>query len=121
MAHHLIAQIFVIFFFQSETVVFLLLVPVLQTNDQINILGILNTGDTEQCLHINDSDTTLFDKVFGDIRCGSNKRLITDLADLNSIICNQTMSSLDQFQRRLGLTDAALTGDQDTLAVDIHQ
>ena len=31
------------------------------------------------------------------------------------------MSSSDQLQGCLGLTDAALSGDQDALAVDIHQ
>ena len=57
----------------------------------------------------------------GDIRCGSHQFHITDFADLHHIVTYQTMSTLDQFQRSLALTDAALTHDQDTFAVYIHQ
>ena len=57
----------------------------------------------------------------GDIRCSSHQFHITDFADLHHIITYQTMSTLDQFQRSLALTDAALTHDQDTFAIYIHQ
>ena len=45
MANHLISKVFGIFFFQSETVILLLLVPVLQTDYQVNVLGILKVED----------------------------------------------------------------------------
>ena len=56
-----------------------------------------------------------------DIRGRTYQRIITDFTQFYHIIGYQTMSSSDQLQGRLGLTDAALAGDQDALAVDIHQ
>ena len=59
--------------------------------------------------------------MFCDIRCRTYQRIITDLTEFYHIIGYQTMTSSDQLQCCLGLTDAALTGDQDTFTVDIHQ
>ena len=56
-----------------------------------------------------------------DIRGASHQRILTDSADLHHIIRDKTMPSLDQLQRRLGLTDAALARDQHALAVYVHQ
>ena len=57
----------------------------------------------------------------GNIRCTSNQRRITDLLDLNYIICNQTVASLDQLQSGLRFTDTTLTHDQNTFAIYIDQ
>ena len=120
-AHYLISQIFGVTFFQSQSVVLFIFIPVFQADDQIDRLRIFYGRCTEQSLDIHDADTTQFNEVLCDIRCGTHQRIIADLAEFYHIIGYQTMSSLDQLQSRLGLTDAALAGDQDTLAVDIHQ
>ena len=121
MAYHLIAQIFGIILFQSQSVVLFVLIPIFQTDDQVNGLGIFYGQCTKQCLDIHDADTTQFNKVFCDIRCRTYQRIITDFTQFYHIISYQTMSSSDQLQGCLGLTDAALTGDQDAFTIDIHQ
>ena len=104
------------------TVVFFIFIPLFQLDDKIDGLGILNTLDTEQGLHIDDTDAAKLDKMPGDIRRsippGSSS---LTLADLHHIITDKTMASLDQLQSSLALTDTALTCDQNTLAVNIHQ
>ena len=55
------------------------------------------------------------------IRCRTHQCLITDLADLNYIICHQTMTSLNQFQSGLAFTDPTLTHDQDAYTIYIHK
>ena len=59
--------------------------------------------------------------MLGNIRRASHQSLIADLADLHNIICYQTMSSLDQLQRRLALSDSALAHNQNALAEYIDQ
>jgi len=41
--------------------------------------------------------------------------------DLNHIVGDQTVTTLDQLQSSLTLTDATLAHDQDTFTIDIHQ
>ena len=57
----------------------------------------------------------------GDIRGGSDKRIIADLANLHHIVRHQTMASADKLQSRLALSDTTFAHDQHTFAVDIHQ
>ena len=68
---------------------------------------------TEQRLDIHDSDSAQFYEMLRDIRGRTYQRIITDFTQFYHIIGYQTMSSSDQLQGRLGLTDAALAGDQD--------
>ena len=121
MADYLISQILRIFLFQAQPVVFLILVPVLQADHQVDALGILDAGYTEQRLHIDDADAAKLNEMLGDIRRGSDQRIVADLADLHHVVGNQAVPPLDQLQGRLRLTDAALARDQDALAVYVHQ
>ena len=57
-AYDLIAQVFGTVFLQSQTVIFLILIPVLQTDDQIHLLGIPDGGCTEKSLYIHNTDTS---------------------------------------------------------------
>ena len=72
MADHLIAQEFCILLGQSQTVVLLVAVPLFQLDNKIHRLGILNTLNTKQGLHINNTNTTKLNKVTCNIRCGTN-------------------------------------------------
>ena len=47
--------------------------------------------------------------------------MLIDLADLDNIIRNQSVSSPDQLQCSLTLSDSALTRDQKSLAIYIDQ
>ena len=51
-ADHLVAQKFRVLVFQAQSVVLLILAPVLQLDDHVNGLGILNALHTEQGLYI---------------------------------------------------------------------
>ena len=86
MANHFVTKEFCIFFFQTEAVIFFILIPVFQSDNQIDILGLSDTLYTEQSLDIHDTDTSQLDKMSRNIRCRSDKCLITDSADLNYII-----------------------------------
>ena len=121
MADDPVAQIFHIVLLQAQPVIFLIPVPVLQLNDQIYVLGLSDTGYTEQGLDIDDSDAPKLNKVLGDGRCPADQGVFTDSADLNDIVRDQTMAALDQLQSRFRLTDAALAGDQKAHAVNVYQ
>ena len=106
---------------KSQTIIFLISVPLLKLDNKVDRLGILNTLYTEQCFYIDDTDTTKFDKVTCDIRRRSYQRYIADLTDLNNIITDKTVATFNQLQSSLALTDSTLTSDQNSLAVNIHQ
>ena len=121
MAHYLVPQVFRILLLQPQSVIFLFFVPVLQTNDQVNILGILDIGYTKQCLYIHDSDTAELYEMLRNIRRGAHQRIIADLPDLHRIIGYQTVAPLNQLQGSLRFPDSAFPCDQDTFPVNIHQ
>lgn len=85
-ADNLVAQIFRIFLFQSETVVFSVLVPLFQTDYEVDILCLADTRSTEQRLDVHNTNTAQLDKVLCDIRCGSDQCFLTDLADLYNVV-----------------------------------
>ena len=58
MADKLFAEKFCVFFFQSETIIFFLSVPFFQFYDKVNTLRFFDTLNTEQCLHVDDTDTS---------------------------------------------------------------
>ena len=91
-ADNLVAQIFRIFLFQSETVVFSVLVPLFQTDYEVDILCLADTRSTEQRLDVHNTNTAQLDKVLCDIRCSSDQCFLTDLADLYNIVRYQTVS-----------------------------
>ena len=66
--YYLIPQIFGIVFFQSQSVVLFVLIPVFQADDQIKRQRILYRGCTEQSLDIHDTDASQFDEMLRDIR-----------------------------------------------------
>ena len=101
MADHAIAKILRVFLLQAETVIFLVLIPLLQLNNNVNVLRIANTGNTEQSLYIDDSDSPELDKVLGDIRCRAHQGFLGNLADFHNIIADKAVSSFDQLQRCL--------------------
>src|SRR5699024_6899510 len=119
--YNLISEEFCIFFFHSKTIIFLIPVPLFQLDHQINGLCVLYTFHTEKSLYIYDSNTSQFNKMPGDIRSGTYQRYIADTTYLHNIIADKTMSSLNQFQSGLTLSDAALAHDQHAFTVYIHQ
>ena len=81
---------------KSQTVIFLISVPLLKLDNKVDGLGILNTLYTEQCFYIDDTDTTKLNKMTCDIRRRSYQRYIADLTDLNNIITDKTVATLDR-------------------------
>ena len=120
-ADDLIAQILRIGLLKSKPVVLLILIPVLKTDYEVDVGGVLYGTCTEQCLDVHNADTAQLDKVLCHIRSGTDKGIIAHLADLHHVICHETVSSLYELQSRLRLTDATLAGNQHALTIDIHQ
>ena len=120
MTYYLIAQIFDIFFFQSQAVIIRIFLPVFQFNNQINLLLFLDTLHTIQSLYIYDANAPQFNKMPGHFRRSSDQCMFIDLADFHHIIRYKTMSSFDQFECSLTFSDTTLTHDQKSFAVDIY-
>ena len=114
MAYDPVAKKFCIFLLHTQTVIFSVLVPLLQLDDKVNRLGVLHALHTEQGLYINDADAPQFDKMLGDVRGASNQGIIADPAYLHHVIRHQTVSPLNQFQGSLALADAAFSHNQHT-------
>ena len=121
MTNNFIAQDFLILFFQSQTIILTLTIPLFQFDDQADALTFFNTLNTIQCLNINDTDTSQLNKISCDIRRCTNQLIIVGFFDLNHIIGYKAVSSLNQFQSRLTLTDTAFAGDQDAFTEYIHK
>ena len=68
MTNNLIAQKLCILVFQSQTVILLIFVPLLQLDYHVDRLCVLYTLYTEQGLYINDSDTAKLNEMTGNIR-----------------------------------------------------
>ena len=121
MAYNSISQEFGIFLFQPQSIIFFIPIPLFQLDHHVDRLVIFYTLHTIQCLDINDTNSTQFNKMPGNIRCCSHQRYIADLTDLYHIIRYQTVSTLDQFQGSLTFADTALPHDQHAFAKYIHQ
>ena len=71
MADDFISEKFRVLFVQSQAVVFSVFVPLFQTDNQINILGLLYTLNTVQSLDVDDTDTAQLDEMAGNLRRSS--------------------------------------------------
>ena len=106
---------------KSKPVIFFVPIPLFKFDNKVNRLCILNTLYTKQCLDINDTDTTKFNKMTGNIRCRSDQSNVTDFTKFYDIITYKTMTTLDQFQSGLALADSALTCNQDSFTINIDK
>ena len=121
MAGDFITEKLCIFLLHTKSVVFLVRIILFQLDHQINRVRLFNALHTEQRLNIDDADTAQLDKMTRDIRRSSDQRDVTHTADFHNVITDQTMSALDELQRRLAFTDSALAHDQNTFAVYVNQ
>ena len=119
--HDAVAEVLDKVLLEAQAVEFLVLAPLLQLDDQIDILAVADTGDAKQSLYVNNADTPQFDQMLRDLGRGADQRVLAHLADLDHVVGHQPVASLDQFQGHLGFTDSALARDQDADAVDVDQ
>ena len=68
MTYDFIAEELCVLLLKSQTVILVILLPVFQLDDQIDLLLLLDSLDTEQRLHVNDADSAQLDKVTCDVR-----------------------------------------------------
>ena len=68
MTCHFISKVFDILLFQSQAVIVIVFLPVFQLDDKIDVLFLLDTLNTIECLDIDDSDSAQFDKISRDVR-----------------------------------------------------
>ena len=112
MTYDLVAKVLNILLRKSQTVVFLVAVPLLKLDHQIHRLSIFNAFYTKQRFYINNADTPKLYKMPCDIRCGTNQSDVADLTKLHHIITDKTVASFDQLQSSLTFPDSALSRDQ---------
>ena len=84
-------------------------------------MSILNTLHAKQGFHVYDAYTPQLDEMPGDIRRRPHQGNIAHLADLNHIIADQTVTSLEQLQSRFALSDAAFPHNQYSFTEHIDQ
>ena len=121
MADHLIAQELRILVFHAQAVVFLALIPLLQTDHHVDGLGILDALHAEQGLHVNDPDAAELNEIFGDIGSGAHQGLVAHLPDLHHVVAHQPVAPFDELQGRLALSDAAFPRNENALTEHVHQ
>ena len=68
MAYNFIAKELCIFLLQAKAVIFIIFLPIFQLDDKVDLLFFLYTLNTKQSLYIDNTDTSQFDKVSGDVR-----------------------------------------------------
>ena len=121
MTYHINTQDVHMLILKTQAVIIVFLFPVFQFDDKIDLLALLDTLNTKKTLNIDDTDTTQFDQMLGDLRGTSQKSVGVSLSDLDHVICHQTMSSADQLQCSLALSDTAFSCDQKSFTIDIDQ
>ena len=94
MTYDLVAKVLNILLRKSQTVVFLVAVPLLKLDHQIHRLSIFNAFYTKQRFYINNADTPKLYKMPCDIRCRTNQSDVADLTKLHHIITDKTVASL---------------------------
>ena len=106
---------------QTETVVHLFGIPGLQVDHQVNSLGFLDRAHTEESAHVHDTDAAKLDIITDQLGGGTHQGLGGNPSDLHGVVGDESVSSLDQLNGGLALTDAAVAKDQHTLSVDLHK
>ena len=85
MAHNFIAEELRILLLKTEAVILIILLPVFQLDDEVDLLLFLDALHAEERLDIDDSDTAKFNEISRDVWRRADQRVLVDLADLDHI------------------------------------
>ncbi len=109
------------FVVKAESVVHLVLYPMLEVYDKVDLFGLLDRAHTEYTADIDDADAAKLDIVLYDRGRRADQCLCRDLFYLDRIIGDETVTSLDKLDGGLALTDPAVAENEYTLAVDLDK
>ena len=110
-----------LFILEPEAVVHLTLDPGLDLYNEVDLFLLLNRTHTEQTADVNDSDTAELNIVSDYLGCLSDKRFCAYSLYFHRIVSDKSMASLNKLYGRFAFTDAAVSEDQDTLAVNLYK
>src|SRR4030095_16463898 len=104
-----------------ETVVFGVLIPVAEFDDELDLLDIANRGDPEQVLDVDVPQPADLHVVADHARPGAVDQGRPDAADVDDVVRDQPVPAADQIERRLALADAALAEQQHPDPEDVEE
>ena len=121
MAYKIDSENLCVLLLKSKSVKLIVFVPLHKLYYEVDILEVLDTCKTKKSSNIDDSYTSKLYKMLGYLRSGTYKGILTYLFNLYHVIGYKTVSTLDKLQSSLALTYAALSHNEDSLAIDIYK
>jgi hypothetical protein len=105
----------------AKPIVFGLVVPFYEANDDIDALSVANARDPEKRLDVEHAESARFDVVTQQIRgCPKDETRRPPVA-LHDVIGDESMPSQDQLESAFALADAALSEQEQAYAEDVHE
>ena len=102
---------------ESESVINLILVPVLELDDEIDLFALLYRTDTEYTAYIHYTYTAKLHIMLDDLRRRADECFFRDTLYLNGIIRDKPMTALYQLDCRFALAYATVSENKDPFAV----
>ena len=109
------------FALEPHAVVRFVLVPLLEFYDNVDLFRVLDGAHTEDAAHVDDADAAELDEVFDYRRRGADERLFGNALDLDGVVGDETVTSLDELDRRFALAYPAVAEDEHTFAVYLDE
>ena len=106
---------------EPETIVFALRIPPLELHDQLDALRCPRRGNPEQIAQIDHTDPAHFHVMPGEFRTAADDDRRCSEPNLHGIVCNQPMSTNNQVERALALSDTALTDYEDAQSENVEE
>ena len=104
----------------TQAVIELGLVPLLEVHHQVKLGLHLDGPHTEKLPHVDDADAPQLDIVADDLRRRADE-LVGNASQLHGIVRHQTVAPHNELDTGLALAHAGVAGDHDALAVDVQQ
>ena len=109
------------FIVDSKSVIHFSLYPRLKIYNKVDFFCVLNRTYAEKTLDINYSYAAKLNIMADYFGCTSHKRGFRHLFDLNSIVRNESVTSLYKLDGSFALSDAAVSEKQKTFAVNLNK
>src|SRR5262249_57075877 len=106
---------------QTESVVLFGRVPALELDHELDRLGHPDGGHTEEVLDVDDSDSPQLHVVTDHLGGAADERAVGIFANLDDVVRDEAVPSLNQVEGALALADAGVSEEQDSHAVHVYE
>ena len=95
--------------------------PPFQLDDELDALRRSGRRDAEQLLHVDHAEAAQLHVVPRQLGARADEDRLLAAAHFHRVVGDEAVAAMNQIERALALADAALSGDEDAEAEDVHQ